>query len=474
MKSFTWNFCVIFARQVFLIAISIGSLSSKVLAEPPKPSEIERLAGSITGEESSLEKFLLPPKKVKLHSSTMNFVSHRTTSIVLALLFVCLIPLINAKAADCCTTDVLETAFIYPTGNLFNSEVWKANRSERFAMLFDLSHRHLKDFSTEDVLCLLGLSEETEARKNKVSAKNPNSTEFFGQIELPSDARSYLRGETQIFYDLGRQKRSKTFLVLTFKNDALQEFQLRQIPNVWSVCTPWQSINLTWEGLAQDYNRKYMIAGMPANLVAQIFPASICSKGAGCSSINAELLLEIQLSPDSATVQRFRVHYETVPGSRKATDWVSKDLRTDNRCLKTASDYLYLRSLSPLFPHDLVFDPMVRFNKKRWKEFLRKPSGIRILMLNDFLRSYPVIGMTRAEIHDLIGRGEVNAYLQSTEVPTDALYCDSEFHMLSVPMGCGNAGTERLQIAYKDNLVCGYRVIYGGQAALEGQRYNLE
>lgn len=63
MRSSTSTFRVIFGSWIILLAILTGSLGCEVIAEPQRASELDRLGGSISGEESSLEKFLPPPKK---------------------------------------------------------------------------------------------------------------------------------------------------------------------------------------------------------------------------------------------------------------------------------------------------------------------------------------------------------------------------------------------------------------------------
>lgn len=72
MRSSTSTFRVIFGSWIILLAILTGSLGSEVLAEPQKATALDRLGGSISGEESSLEKFLPPPKKQTAGSDTLS------------------------------------------------------------------------------------------------------------------------------------------------------------------------------------------------------------------------------------------------------------------------------------------------------------------------------------------------------------------------------------------------------------------
>jgi len=94
-------------------------------------------------------------------------------------------------------------------------------------------------------------------------------------------------------------------------------------------------------------------------------------------------------------------------------------------------------------------DNSLAFNSKQWITTLY----FRKAMLADFLKKYPVIGMTRKEVKKRLGPP-----WRTGPDPLDEEYSDTGWYLLDGGFN-GNAQTESLEIAYADGKVIAYRQI---------------
>jgi hypothetical protein len=239
----------------------------------------------------------------------------------------------------------------------------------------------------------------------------------------------------------------------------------------------WQLTNLSFDSLAQEYNRHYFLVGAPTNRITAIvgYNSSKTSSFADRFEESAKTRrnlgvhcfgpFEFEYTTDELSVKRFRIAYLDKTGVNRYTDWEDKELRSDQRSHLTSSEYsnLFRRS-------DPLLSRLNPFSAESWKA-----ARYRNMMVCSLVRSYPLIGMSRAEIKGLLGTSSTelrraqaekahSRYLPIhtvEEQKTDSLTEDTEDYQLYFP-GCGNSGVDRLEFSYRNDRVVGYRVIRVG------------
>jgi hypothetical protein len=157
-----------------------------------------------------------------------------------------------------------------------------------------------------------------------------------------------------------------------------------------------------------------------------------------------------------------RVDAPDQSGIDQYTEWVSDDLRPDPRCFQHWSEYTSATGGS--------FFPFMQtpFSVQSWQKC--EPPAIRAITIHSLIRSYPIVGMTRGAIVDLIGNPttkiaplNMNASLRQSQMIIHFLGYDSPGddiadYQLTFP-SCGCAASEHFQVAYKADRVLGYRLV---------------
>jgi hypothetical protein len=346
------------------------------------------------------------------------------------------------------TVDKLQDDFMFPTitSQNFDRELWKRDPLSRMSMLFDLYHKPLKGMSSVQIYELLGKPLEIEKRHGNICAS----------------------------YDLGLQDGIKTFLLVEFdRRSKLFALSLEQRSDTgfWSLDnTPtWQTTNLNNESLAREYNQQYFVVGMPVGLISKVLgynpqPNPLKTDN-GTSSVDDSIRnthifgpFEFEFTPDNAKVQRFRIAYTNNKEQSTFTKWEDKDLRTDARCLTLFSEYFNLKSR----PAPLL-ESLIPFSKDAWGDGSRRLFGIRHAVICSLVRTYPIIGMTRKEVHELLGKPEVTetnlapgAILNAGAITITDRNGVVGYQLFS--SFCGNAGAAFLELMYENDCVTGYRV----------------
>src|SRR5262249_2864879 len=103
----------------------------------------------------------------------------------------------------------------------------------------------------------------------------------------------------------------------------------------------------------------------------------------------------------------------------------------------------------------LLLDGHAPWSKESW--FCTR-YNFRASMLAALVRTYPIIGMTRGEVYEMLGKPD---NYDDNDKPD--LFCsDTKFYSL-VGLHCGNAAADGFELAFKFNRVAAYRVIHWGE-----------
>lgn len=151
------------------------------------------------------------------------------------------------------------------------------------------------------------------------------------------------------------------------------------------------------------------------------------------------------------------------------TAWLDKDWRQDSRCLKTQYDYFAMEQNRSIF-----LGTLWPFNKVKWMTDTDK----RRLQVNYLARSFALIGMTRQEIHDLLGEPAFKCTEELPSISDDRGHRPYEGQFMALrqrsPKGadtdeylisahpCGNVGREVLEFLYEKDRAVAYRVFHRG------------
>lgn len=400
-----------------------------------------------------------------------NFHAVRRTSVLIGASVACLIVLLGAF----CTFPIkfasghethgksqsLDDVFIFPDGGRkFDPELWQRDKAARFAMLFDLYHLPLNKATPEHLYGLLGTPSDTQK-------------EFGGRQDFSA------------YYDLGLKNGIQTYLSVYFKGGGLECFSIQQrsekgFPQK-NHYPDWQLENLNWKSIAEEYNRNLFLVGMPVKLISLAVgynPTESSSykdnfKKGAASNDNVHCFgpFEFEYTPDNDKVARFRVAYRSDSGVDNYTGWENKDWRTDPRCLVRYSEYFNLKSKGEPF-----LKSFMPFSKQAWSGTIRDMGGINLrnALVADLVRTHALIGMSRNEVHSLLGKSSTEIFKEmvqkdpyaryekrhsNEEQRTDPLCADTEEYQITAS-GCGNTGQNCFELAYRNDRVIGYRVIY--------------
>jgi hypothetical protein len=342
---------------------------------------------------------------------------------------------------------LLDESLIIPDSKSvdFNSEVWKKDFKSRRNMLFDLFHK--------------------EAIKNRKLLQ-----ELLGPPDEVKDEGKYVTW----VYELGLQNGHYTFLYVGFESGRPSSMRVvqRYLGREPQQLPGWTVKNQDWEGLAEEYNRRFFLVGIPVSIINHWWTKTeakeIAESDGRSEKVEVCEPFQFQYAADRSKVKRFRMVYETAAGKKGITKWQEHDLRKDPRCLVTMRDY---QDRHPAF-----FES--RFDSAAWKgvetgQFRRVSRG---WMVDSLCRSYPLVGMSREEAAKLLGKGNVHQ-CTITEQENDPYMRDVEYYQLTFPW-CGNAGYSILQLSYRQNRIAAYRVVnprgMGGSGSDAGPFFNID
>jgi hypothetical protein len=333
-----------------------------------------------------------------------------------------------------CVPTTLNDVFIYPRDDSkFNSALWKTDQTARFKMLFDLYRQPLRNKTQQEIDAILGPPDE----KTKAEV---------------------------VLYKLGLQNGMQTSLLLSFYKGGLQSIALRQnkLRAHFCFCTPWQTTNLTWTNLSEGVNKKLMLVGMPTCLISKVVR---WPEGAPRIENNRVKIYkfgpyEFEYNSDNKTVKRFRIEYSQSQTENGWSDWEDKNLRGNLQYLSNELDYsMIIHGGHFDNPGDLLVENYSPFNKNTWMLQKSVYTSARLHQVSGLVRSYPIIGMTRTDLQQLIGEGyRLSRPLQSPLDPTPSSY-ETENYSLGSGF-CGNSASHVFQVGYEGGRVSGYRLLY--------------
>ncbi len=339
----------------------------------------------------------------------------------------------------------LDDTFIFPTKSSikFDSALWKEHVGSRVHMLFDLYNQPLNEYSAEKVYDMLG-------QPNEMTLASPSTS-----------------AETATF-DLGFLNGSRAMLVVHFDKGIVIWLSLKRLSGNFAPRAEeiWQRKNVNWTTFAHDLNHEFFIVGMRVSLL----PAELGrSKQMAINSVRRQRIgaVEFEASADGLTVKQFRVFYLSREGLEVSTPWESTDERKavtyDPRFLSRKSEINNFRvRRRPYLQFGLPF------SSDKWKGFETKYQGFRSSMIPSLVRNYPLIGMSRTEIHQLLGdtavpKNDVFSERSQLESNKELALPDAltparihESYDMSGP-GCGLGGSQAFELEFKDDHVVGYR-----------------
>lgn len=344
----------------------------------------------------------------------------------------------------------LDSALVLPDGGRkFDKQIWANDPSQRLSMLFDLYHSFVRKVSLDELYKLLGQPDDTSRE----------GTESYSA-----------------YYSLGKQNGLATYLLVYSDGKTVKAFFIEQRSDIGfrehDTYPEWQRTNLTWEDAAIEYNKYYHLVGIPVPLIlsAILCPESTTTNPKDCNpATHVFFPFEFEYTPDQKRVAKMRMAYVKPDGTKAYTAWLDKDWRQDSRCLKTQYDYFAMEQNRSIF-----LGALGSFNKADWMW----DTGKRVGQVNCLARSYPLIGMTRSEIHDLLGEPAFKSTEEMPSVsngreyrPYEGQYmdlrlrspkgADTDKYLLSAHP-CGNVGREMLEFLYEKNRVVAYRVFHRG------------
>lgn len=343
----------------------------------------------------------------------------------------------------------LDDVFIFPTKSSikFDSAFWKEHVGSRVYMLFDLYNQPLNEYPAEKVYGMLG-------KPNELVAASPSSS-----------------AETAT-YDLGFLNDSRAMLEVHFRKGKVIWLSLKRksgifVPRIEEI---WQRKNMNWDTFAHELNRELFIVGTPVRFL----PAALAySKLAVVNSSRKQRAgdVEFETSDDGLKVKQFRFHYHNSERIAESTPWESTDRRKavtcDPRFLSRESE---IRNFQ--YHRSIYLQPFITFASDKWKNCEPAYLGLRLAMLPSLVRNYPLIGMSRIEVHQLLGESGVskkdvfseNDSLEKISEflsPSSEVTTDIEAYIMSPPH-CGSGGSHSFELEFKDDHVIGYRVHYSG------------
>ena len=343
----------------------------------------------------------------------------------------------------------LDDIFIFPTKSSikFDSALWKEHVDSRVYMLFDFYNQPLNEYAAEKVYDMLGKPNEL------VSASPRSSTET-------------------ATYDLGFLNGSRAMLEVHFREGKVIWLALKRKSGIFAPRTAeiWQRKNMNWDTFADELNRELFIVGAPVRCL----PSALgYRKLAVVDSSRKQRIgdVEFETSDDGLKVKHFRFYYHNREGLEEPTPWESADRRKavsyDPRFLSRESEYFNFQSHRSIYLH-----PFAPFSRDKWKNCEPAYLGFRLAMIPSLVRNYPLIGMSRIEVHQLLGESGVskkdvfseNDSLETISEflsPAAKVATDIEAYIMSPPH-CGNGGSHSFELEFNDDHVIGYRVHYSG------------
>lgn len=347
----------------------------------------------------------------------------------------------------------LDDVFIFPNKSTikFDSALWKEHVGSRVYMLFDLYNQPLNEYSAEKVYDMLGQPDEL------IQAS-------------PSSA-----SETAT-YDLGFLNGSRAMLDVHFRKGKVIWLSLKRMSGhfVSRGVDVWQRKNMNWDTFADELNRDLFIVGAPVRFL----PAALgCSKLAVVNSSRKQRVGDVgfETSDDGLKVKQFRFYYHNREGLEESTPWEFTDRRKavtyDPRFLSRESEIHNFQTHRSIYLH-----PFIPFSRDKWKNCEPAYLGFRLAMIPSLVRNYPLIGLSRIEVKQLLGEpgvskkdvfSETDPSASNSEFPSPASLAPTliERYLMSGPH-CGNGGSNSFELEFKGDHVIGYRVHYSGGLSL--------
>jgi hypothetical protein len=343
----------------------------------------------------------------------------------------------------------LDDVFIFPTKSSikFDFALWKERVGSRVYMLFDLYHQPLNEYRAEKVYDMLG-------KPNELVPASPSST------------------TESATYDLGFLNGSRAMLEVHFREGKVIWLSLKRKSGIFAPRAEeiWQRKNMNWVTFAEELNRELFIVGAPVRF---LHAALGYRKLAVVDSSRKQRIgdVEFETSDDGLKVKQIRFYYHNREGLEEPTPWESADRRKavtcDPRFLSRESEIHNFQYHRSIYLH-----PFIPFSSDKWKNCEPAYLGFRLAMIPPLVRNYPLIGMSRIEVHQLLGESGVskkdvfseNDSLETiSEVLSSAseVTTDIEAYIMSPPH-CGSAGSHSFELKFKDDHVVGYRVHYSG------------
>lgn len=343
----------------------------------------------------------------------------------------------------------LDNLFIFPTKSSikFNSALWKDHVASRPYMLFDLYHQPLNEYTAEKVYEMLGAP-------NELTQATPSSN-----------------NETAT-YDLGFLNGSRAMLVLHLVRGKIIWLTLKRMTSHFSSLGlgTWQRKNMNWATFAHELNDALFIVGVPVHFLLDALGYGPQME-VGSAKMQRIGDMEFESSEDDQTVKRIRVYYLNREGVEVATPWEStnerKRITNDPRFLSRKSEMHNLQNHRSIY-----LQPFMNFSSEKWKTLEPAYLGFRIAMIPSLVRNYPLIGMSRIEVQELLGNTETpkNDVFSETDSqspnsdfssPRSSRPASVEIYAMIGPH-CGNGGAPSFELEFKDDRVIGYRVHHSG------------
>lgn len=221
----------------------------------------------------------------------------------------------------------------------------------------------------------------------------------------------------------------------------------------------WHTESYSLKTLGADVNNYYRVVGLPRNLICQFMSGQPAYNEHGhdffYTAGHPQTFIEVEYSDDAKTIRRFRFMKKWTDSSMELEygGWQTKDVRENASDFKTGVSIVSL-SLDQ-DPFAMPFASM-HFVPENWKKFKPNRGGC----LFDIAHNYPIIGMTRAELIDILGVAD--DFPKTAADPTLKFDFTDKYALFEGLSG----GNWVLEIAYKDNKAVAFRL-----SGVEGLTY---
>lgn len=316
-------------------------------------------------------------------------------------------------------------------------------------MLFNLGQMNLLGKSRKEVRTILGASD--------AQPKQLSRTEDMSDL-----------------YDLGDCEGNPVLLQAEYYQGALRSLRLLIKTNDRATASDfgWITRNESGDQAAEKFNETFFLVGTSVQQLTNIlgrYPQRLIG-----SRDHLIGQLQVRYSRDNTKVTKFRLYYRPAQGKKLVPSrWQRKNLNVDAIAYTNLGQMFNRWNGTGIDKEFLI--PDCSFTTKNWQA--SKLSRYRSLF--DLCHTFRLIGMSRADIHQLLGLpsyptkdGKVAPMpYESSDSDLNPAEKKCEWYCVWSPIICGNPASKFLQLQYENDRVTRYRLEERGGGGTSGNPY---